>query len=83
MTQGVHHPVSLVFTFIDNVNAKCRESSGKCIFQMERLAKAETRRDSTYNRNQRIVDGNLSYRIQAEQFVVECKSDGRDGNEQQ
>ena len=30
-----------VLSFVDNVNAKCSESSGKGIFRMERLAKTE------------------------------------------
>ena len=49
---------------------------------MERLAKAEARCDCTYNGNQRIVYSNLSYRITTEQFVVESKSNSRDGDKQ-
>ena len=33
--------------FIDNVDAKCSESSGKDVFRMERLAKTETRGHGT------------------------------------
>jgi hypothetical protein len=72
----------LVLTFINNVDAKCRESSGKGVFQVERLAKAEARGNRAYNGNQRIVYGDLPYRVATEQFVVECKSNGRDGYQQ-
>ena len=34
---------SSVPPFIDNVDAKCSESSGKDVFRMERLAKTEAR----------------------------------------
>ena len=50
---------------------------------MERLAKAEARGDCPDDGYQRIVDGHPSHGIQAEQFVVECESEGRDGDEQQ
>ena len=33
---------SLVLPLIDNIDTKCCEPSGKSIFQMERLTKAET-----------------------------------------
>ena len=72
-----------VLSFIYYVDAKCSESSGKGIFRMECFSKTETGGDGTDDRYERVVYGHLSNRIQTEQFVVECKSDGRDGNEQQ
>ena len=71
-----------VLSFIYYVDAKCSESSGKGIFRMECFSKTETGGDGTDDRYERVVYGHLSNRIQTEQFVVECKAQRRDGNEQ-
>ena len=66
----------LVFTLVDDVDAKGGETAGEGVFKVERLAKTETRGNGTNNGNERIVDSDLAYRIAAEQFVVERESDG-------
>ena len=50
---------------------------------MERLAKAQTRGDGSRDGNEGVVYGHFPHGIATEQLVVECESDGRDGDEKQ
>ena len=72
-----------VSAFIDDVYTKGCKASGKGVFRIERLAKTEAGCDSPYDGDERIIYSDFAYWIQAEQFVEESESEGRDGYEEQ
>ena len=75
--------LSSVLAFVDDVDAQGRKSASECVFHVERLAQTETRGHGPHDGNQRVVYGHLPHGVAAQQLVVECEPDGRDGDEQQ
>ena len=74
---------SFLFSFVNDINARGGQCTGKHIFPIEHLVQAEAGADGTDNRNERVVDSNLADGVASEQFVVERETHCADADEQE
>ena len=61
-----HHLGGLLFSLVDDIDARRSQCAGKDIFPIEHFVQAETGADGPDNGNQRVVDGHLANRIAGE-----------------
>ena len=73
----------LFLPLVDDVYSQRRERTCQQIIPVEWFCKTSAGSDGSDDRNQRIPDGYLSYRIAAQQLVIERKTDRGNADKQQ